>query len=334
MKILFITAKSDSPSARWRVLHLLPHFEKAGLTCVAEEVPAGMFAKLAQARRAADFDVVVLQKRLLPKLVFNRLRKFARRLVFEFDDNVVQKRADDGTVRTSPTRERRFRRQLRETDAAITTNDFLAEQARRVAAQPSRVHILPSVIDPSRYPVRPPAAREGPLTIGWMGSESNLHYLEIVHRPLTRLCRREEEVKLKIVSEKEPPLPGVRVEHRRFDPARESADLASFDIAIAPLVEDAWTRGKISTKILAYFATGLPVVASDVLSNRLYAKDGENALLAGTLQKWEDHLAGLIAHPEERERLGAAARASVERDFSVSAMVPRYVELFRSLSRG
>ncbi len=293
-----------------------------------------MFAKLALAKRAADFDLVVLQKRLLPKLVFNRLRKFARRLVFEFDDNVVQKRAEDGTVRTSPTRERRFRRTVREADAAVTTNEVLAELARRVAAHPSRVHILPTVIDPLRYPLRPPVSRDGPITIGWMGSESNLHYLEIVHRPLTRLCRRDEEIKLKIVCEKEPALPGVRVEHKRFDPAEEAADLGSFDIAIAPLVEDAWTRGKISTKILAYFATGLPAVASDVLSNRLYVTDGENALLAGTLQEWEDHLARLIAQPEERARLGAAARASVERDFSVGAMVPRYIQLFRFLVGG
>lgn len=332
MKILFITTRSDSPSARWRIHQLIPHFEKEGIACTAEELPAGMFSKLALARKAEGFDLVILQKRLLPKLVYNRLRKYAKRLLFEFDDNVTLKRSDDGQVRSPATRERRFRRTVRGADAAITTNDVLADLARRHARIPEQVHILPSVIDLTKYPPRGPAKKEGPLTIGWMGTESNLHYLDVVRQPLARLCRRVEGLTVRIVCEKPIELEGVKVEHRPFDAARESEDLRDFDLAIAPLVEDPWTRGKISTKVLAYFASGLPVVASDVASNRLYVKDGENALLAGTLPEWEEHLGALLQSPERRDQMGAAARASVEREFSIAAVVPKYVELFRILS--
>jgi glycosyltransferase involved in cell wall biosynthesis len=165
-----------------------------------------------------------------------------------------------------------------------------------------------------------------------MGSESNLHYLEVVKQPLARLCRRAEGLTLKIVCEKPLELEGVAVTHKLFSPADEVKDLHSFDVAIAPLVEDPWTRGKVSTKILAYMAVGLPVVASDVASNRLYVRTGENAVLAGTLSAWEESLAKLLAEPAERERLGAAARASVEREFSIGAVVPKYLELFRGLA--
>lgn len=332
MKILFITTRTDSPSARWRVHQLLPHFEKEGIACSAEELPAGMFGKLALARKAEAFDLVVLQKRLLPKLVYNRLRKYAKRLIFEFDDNVTLKRSDDGQVRSPATRERRFRRTVRGADAVITTNDVLADLARRHSRQPEQVHILPSVIDLSKYPPRGPARREGPLTIGWMGTESNLHYLDVVRQPLARLCRRIEGLTVRVVCEKPIALEGVNVEHKAFAADAESADLQAFDVAIAPLVEDPWTRGKISTKVLAYFASALPVVASDVASNRLYVKDGENAVLAGTLPQWEEHLTSLLQNPERRDQLGGAARASVEREFSIAAVVPKYVELFRAAS--
>lgn len=333
MKILFVTAKSDSPSARWRVHQLLPYFEKEGIGCTAEEVPAGMFAKLSLCKKAADFDLVVLQKRLLPKLVFHRLRKFAKKLVFEYDDNVMQKRSEDGGVRTPSTRERRFRRTVRGADAIFTTNDVLAGLARNAVDDPTRVHVFPSVIDLPRYSVRPPAVREGPLTLGWMGTKSNLHYLEVVRQPLARLCRRVDGLQLKVVCEEALELEGVRIEPKTFAAAEEVRDLQSFDIAIAPLVEDPWTRGKISTKILAYFAAGLPVVASDVASNRLYVKNGENAWLAGTLSAWEERLEQLLANPDQRDALGAAARQCVEREFSIGAVVPRYLDLFRSLAR-
>jgi glycosyltransferase involved in cell wall biosynthesis len=101
---------------------------------------------------------------------------------------------------------------------------------------------------------------------------------------------------------------------------------------VAPLVEDSWTRGKVSTKLLAYFAAGLPVVASNVNANRLYMRDGENGFLVGTLAQWEERLSTLIGDPALRRKIGGAARASAERDFSISAAVPRYLDLFKRLA--
>ncbi|MEK7863770.1 MAG: glycosyltransferase, partial [Chloroflexota bacterium] len=117
-------------------------------------MPSGMLARLSQAGRASGFDVVVLQKRLLPKLLLNRFRKNARALVYEFDDGVTLKRNAEGGVVESSTRERRFKRVVRACDAVITTNETLADQARRHAADPGRVHVFPTVIDLARWEPR------------------------------------------------------------------------------------------------------------------------------------------------------------------------------------
>jgi glycosyltransferase involved in cell wall biosynthesis len=332
VRVLFLIAKRDSPSAKWRVLQFLPHFERAGLLCDVEEWPSGLMARMALAKKASGYDLAFLQKRLLPKLLVNRLRKNAKSLVFEFDDVVTLKKGDDGSIKDSPTRERRFRRTVRCADAVVTTNETLAEYARRAASDPARVHVLPSVIDLSRWDPKDAGSPDGRVTIGWMGTAANLGAMELLKTPLARLSRRYETLDVKIVCEKPLPLEGVRLTHKPFVPGEEADDVRSFDIAVAPLVEDPWTRGKVSMKILAYFAAGLPVVASDVAANRLYIREGENGHLAGTLGRWEERLAKLIDDPAARRALGAKARESVEREYSIASAVPKYLALFESLA--
>ena len=91
-------------------------------------------------------------------------------------------------------------------------------------------------------------------------------------------------------------------------------------------------RGKVSTKVLAYFAAGVPVVASDVGANRLYVREGENGHLVGTLAQWEEKLAKLVEDPALRATMGAKARASAEQEYSIEALVPRYLALFEKLA--
>ncbi|HEV3026005.1 MAG TPA: hypothetical protein VG457_00445, partial [Planctomycetota bacterium] len=179
MKVFLITQKKDAPSTKWRLLQFVPHFEKAGVGCTVEEMPAGIVARLSQAKRALGHDITILQKRLLPKMILNRLRKHAKALIFEFDDVVTLKRDDAGSIRESPTKDRRFRRTMKVADAVITTNDTLAEHARRNGADPDRVHVLPTVIDLARWEPREASPSTKEITIGWMGTPSNLPSVEI-----------------------------------------------------------------------------------------------------------------------------------------------------------
>lgn len=330
MKALFLTNKEGTPSTRWRVLQLIPHLETAGVRCDVVELPGGMIGKLAAVQHAGQYDVVILQKRLLPKLLNNRLRSQAKRLVFEFDDALFLKRSEKG-VRVSDTRERRFRRTVRDADAVVAPNEYLAELARRHAAQPDRVHVLPTAIDLRRWTPRGPAKREGPLTLGWVGTAANVRLLEIVIQPLQRLCRRHPDLKLKIICDEPATLDGVAMIHQPYSPDTEVGDVRSFDIAIAPQIEDAWTRGKVSTKLLAYFAAGIPTVASDVEAHRGIVRHGVNGLLAGTLSEWDERIEKLMASPDLRDELGSAARRTAETEYSLEATIPKYVELFRSL---
>jgi glycosyltransferase involved in cell wall biosynthesis len=76
------------------------------------------------------------------------------------------------------------------------------------------------------------------------------------------------------------------------------------------------------------------VVASDVSANRLYIRDGDNGFLVGTLGQWEEKLTKLIESPELRKSVGAKARESAEKEFSLGAALPRYLALFEKLAAG
>src|SRR6185503_4425483 len=121
------------------------------------------------------------------------------------------------------------------------------------------------------------------------------------------------------ICDEAPNIAGLSLKTQPFSPESEVEDIRSFDIAIAPQIEDPWTRGKVSTKLLAYFAAGLPTVASDVEAHRGIVRDGVNGLLAGTLSAWEERLDRLIASPDLRDALGAEARKTVEAEFSLEA---------------
>ncbi|MBI4564121.1 MAG: glycosyltransferase family 4 protein [Planctomycetes bacterium] len=330
MRILFLTNKETAPSTRWRVHQLIPHLVRADFQCDVVEMAGGMVGKLAEIQRASEYDIVVLQKRLLPKLLMHRLRALAKRLIFEFDDVLFLKRSESG-VRVSTTRERRFRRTLHLADAVVTANETLAEIARRYAPDPERVHVLPTAVDIAKWTPRGPARREGRLTIGWVGTATHLGSLDIVASPLHKLCRRHEEIDVKVVCDVPPALDGVRVRHQPYSPETEVAEVRSFDVAILPWVEDPWTRGKVPAKLLAYMAAGIPTVASDVGAHRGYIRHGENGFLAGTLSSWEEAIERLIDAPDLRGAVGTRARETAEQEYSLESVVPRHLALFRSL---
>jgi len=64
-------------------------------------------------------------------------------------------------------------------------------------------------------------------------------------------------------------------------------------------------------------ALGLPVVVSPVGMNREAVEPGVSGAFAVTEDEWVDELLRLVRDPERRERMGRAARAVVERSYSL-----------------
>ena len=277
--------------------------------------------------RAPLADLVVLQRTLLPVHSFPLLERLAarlaRRTVFDFDDAIFT------DARDPRARHGDIPRILGFVDAAVCGNEALAEYARRYAAD---VSVIPTV--PPAVAAAPRAARSGPVVLGWIGTASNLPYLQTLEAALQRAAQRLP-LRLLTVCDGPPHLPaGIPLEHLPWSLAAEERFFREVDVGLMPLPDDEWTRGKCAFKALEYLAHGIPAVVSPVGANRDLGPEGGGVLFAATQGEWEQKIARLAGSRALRDECGGLGKAKVDERYSVPGVAGRYQDLFSRLCFG
>ena len=170
--------------------------------------------------------------------------------------------------------------------------------------------------------------------IGWTGSLTSVAHLQLALPMLRDLqAKLDNKIILRVISDRPLEAPGLKVENVRWNGATEAEDLAGIDIGIMPLPDNEWSRGKCGCKGLQYMGMGKAVVLSRVGVNSTIVQDGVNGFLASTDAEWAEKLSKLIADSDLRQRLGKAARQTVEEKYSVIAWRDRYLDLFNEMTR-
>ena len=275
---------------------------------------------------AGRYDLIWAEKELLPWLPWGLERRLLPRppLVVDYDDAVFHRYDRHRRAAVRGLLGGKIDAVMRHAALVIAGNDYIAERAH--AAGAGRVAILPTVIDPARYPAAglgAPGAR--PFTIGWIGTPTTVGYLRLVGPALAALAA-ESPVRLVTIGAAID-LPGVPGEARPWSEATEAAELARCHVGIMPLPDAPWERGKCGYKLIQYMACSLPVVASPVGANRSIVEPGVTGWLAGDAATWLDALTHLRDDPAARIRMGAAGRARALSFYSRAAVLPRLVEL-------
>ena len=120
--------------------------------------------------------------------------------------------------------------------------------------------------------------------------------------------------------------PGIPVEIVPWSLETEAAALDGFHIGLAPLPDDAWTRGKCGLKVIQMLARGRPVVASAVGVQSDQVRPGLTGFVARTDAEFVEGVLALADDPGLRRRMGAAAREDVRARWSVEAWAPRVAD--------
>lgn len=327
LRVVFIIESEESAAARYRVLLNAEAFEAEGVDVYPMMLPRRRRGRLKLFRDVEDYDVVVLQRRLLQWWDLRPLRRRVRVLGYDFDDALMFRDSAHGRF-DSLSRRWKFASIMRSVDFLTAGNRYLWEMC---PVEDSRKFIIPTPVDTEVYRPRQ-VAGAGPLRIGWVGSKSTLKYLEAVLPAIGRAARRAD-FELAVLADKFPPeAPFIR--RIKWHERSEPDEVARFDVGLMPLAENPWTRGKCGFKLLLYGACGIPSVASPVGVNGEIIADGQTGVLAVSPAQWEDAIVRLASDAELRRAMGSAARERVAGRYSSAVIVRKWAGILKEAAAG
>jgi glycosyltransferase involved in cell wall biosynthesis len=293
------------------------------------QVLAGMLRRIQLATRIADYDLIYLfrESALIGPAWFERWARLKRvPMVFDFDDAVwvsapslangwLSALKMPGKTRTS----------CRLATYVMAGNPYLAEYASRVNPHTT---VVPTTIELKKYTLA--TQNDGStVVIGWSGSFSTVPYLDAL-KPVLQELNKTEQFRLRVIGTPQYEVSGVTVDSLPWIAKSEVEDLRPMDIGVMPLADDEFSRGKCGLKALQYMALGIPPVVSPVGVNSEIIQDGVNGFLANTPEEWKSKLTLLLRDPALRRRLGAAARKTVEANYSAAVQSKRVFDIFNA----
>jgi glycosyltransferase involved in cell wall biosynthesis len=316
MRLVAVVKSVDHVCCRYRLAAFQPLLAEAGHELRLLSWPRSWWGRLGLKRRLCGADVVIIQRRMLAPWELRLVRGTAKRLVFDFDDAIFIRNSYSRIGPVSATRQRGFTRMVLAADLVVAGNDFLASRAA-VETGTDRVRVVPTCVDPSRYPLARHVRSGKGVRLAWIGSSRTLRGLERTTALWDEIGRSCPGLALRIICDKGLSLTDLPVELCPWSNATEAASLAGADIGISWLPDDSWSRGKCGLKILQYMAAGLPVVANPVGVQANLVRHCETGFLAETAEEWRDAITCLAADPELRQRMGREGRRVVETQFNV-----------------
>ena len=221
------------------------------------------------------------------------------------------------------------RKVLRRATAVASTSRAMAEQVRRLTPERRNIAITPFGVDLARFPVRPSSG--GPLSIGIVKSLAPKYGVDLLLRAFAGLCAdaevRAAQPACRLLIVGDGPQRGELLqlaaqlsvgERTQFVGAVAHNEvphwLHQFDIYAAPSRLDSESFG---VAVIEAGACGLPVVVSDVGGLPEVVVAGETGLVVprNDVPALQAALKRLVLDAGLRERLGAAGRAHVEREY-------------------
>lgn len=310
-------------SFRQRIGVYLDFLHSKSINCEVAKLPPGSLKRRKLFKQAAEFDGVFLHKKGLNFLDAFWLRKYSKKIIYDFDDAIMYnpKTPDqDSLSHFIP-----FRRTVGLADAVIAGNPYLANHAKRFNPN---VEILPTGLDTNAYKLQPRPENNGKIRLVWIGSKSTLQYFAEIRPALEEISSRLDNVVLRIICDDFPDLQNIPIEKRLWSEDTQVTDLATSDIGLAPLPDNRFTKGKCGFKILQYAAVGLPIVASPVGVNAQYIQQDSNGFLAESASDWVNKICQLIGEPKLRKQMGQSAKEMAQK-FDLKTLGPKLAKLIR-----
>ncbi|MCK4830389.1 hypothetical protein KA005_82490, partial [bacterium] len=108
MDILVVTNNPTNASFRQRIEVHLAMLRKNGIDCEVAKLPSSFLGRRKLFMRTAEFDGIILHRKILNFRDAFWLRRYSRKIIYDFDDAIMYSTRKSGLSCLS--RQRRFRR--------------------------------------------------------------------------------------------------------------------------------------------------------------------------------------------------------------------------------
>ncbi len=345
MKILGLISSPIDPASRARIIQYKNYFSEAGANLIPQFFtpfrdadPAPWAHKLKKIARINEwrstnifksfvrlpllvqqynYDLIWQNRLVLPHHFFFE-NKFSKPLVFDFDDAIW---LNEG--------ERQVKAAINRAIMVFAGNQYLAEYGSKLN---KNIKIIPTTIDTKN--IFPLNIEKKSFNIGWIGSESNFKYLDLIKPVILNFLSKNTESNFIVVSSKMPAqfsFDNNRIIFKQWNANNENQLINEFSVGLMPLEDNAWTRGKCSYKMLQYMACGIPVIVSPVGMNNQLLNAGNIGYSAQTAVQWMEALTAIKNNSEDAAEKGENGRRLVEKEYSCIAMAPRILRLFKTI---
>lgn len=202
----------------------------------------------------------------------------------------------------------------------VSTNQL----ARELFPYNPNIFVVPNYLNKEQWDQPVIRRTDGKIRIGWCGGNAHADDLRMISKVLDKIVKEYEgKVIFETMGMTEHELAGVfpmQASHDSCPSCGYEGQLHHFpgetlqnyptvlasrgwDIAVAPVINNAFGNSKSDLKLKEYSAVGLPIVASPVMPYREAVDNGATVSLAATFEEWYDSLKDLIDHSEKRAEI-------------------------------
>lgn len=340
MNILFLLVGDKlRASVRYRATQFFPLLEKKGFkidTHFPTPKRSGIFKILSSyqeeeeiLRKAQKSDIIFIEKRLFRIGFLKKLKNMNRKIVFDFDDAIMESHNE---LRSNSTKSRaleRFNATCAISDLVLAGNKYLASKVPNISGE---TIIFPTVINFEAYQKysKHLHRKDELIRLGWIGQPVNYRYLEKLSNVLDHVHRSHPNTILRIISKGNISIKTIPIEHIEWSEATELESLLDIDIGLMPLPNDEYAKGKCSLKAIQYMAMGIPVIASDVGGNSDVIRNGTDGYVIND-ENWTEKILNLVNNQPLRNKMGSSARCNVKNNFCLESAAIKMAEYLANL---
>lgn len=350
-KILFCTKYERlGASSRLRTFQFLPYLSN-DYNCIVNSLFSNQYVKNIYTKKKqnkfkimysyikrfflvffSSVEVVVIEKELFPYLPY-WFEKFClrnRKYIIDIDDAVFHNY--DLSKRSFIRRHLsgKFQKLFSNAYHVLAGSPYLVNKASKFGA--SSVTYYPTVIDLSKYGVVDILSAKDCVTIGWIGTNGTVNYLDSIVRELDTISSQLNlSFKLLIIgANKQYRVNNLRIEYTLWSESTEVEIISSIDIGIMPLNDTPWEQGKCAYKLIQYMGCSKPVIASAIGANN-FVVDTSCGFLCSDLQDWHDAVIKLISDGKLRQSMGVNGRKKIESCYNIESNLKLFKEVISNV---